>query len=241
MAALGFARPRGEDPRAPPTRSTQRFPSRRTSPPRLRSRIRNRYWRALVQVDRVFKVFRARSSANASPVHLFWGARPRRDAFLGTHRAAPSRRVPNLPDLGSNRGRTRMRSASAASGPLRPIPYPRVSIAYAYPEPSRLQGGRASEPTQAFYSNDLSEFVLPYDAVRSRLPRTPVRWHSRESTYDPAARLGDWDAARVPRYRNMESHRAEIRTYGRRHRATHNGTAPRWRTRDVDPDRATPC
>src|SRR5262249_28571208 len=32
------------------------------------------YWRALVQIDRVFHDFRARFLGKASPVHLFWGA-----------------------------------------------------------------------------------------------------------------------------------------------------------------------
>ncbi len=34
----------------------------------------HRFWRALVQVDRVFKMFRARFIGKASPVHFFWGA-----------------------------------------------------------------------------------------------------------------------------------------------------------------------
>src|SRR5262245_53932528 len=34
----------------------------------------NRFWRVLVQADRVLKVFRARFTGKCSPVHLFWGA-----------------------------------------------------------------------------------------------------------------------------------------------------------------------
>lgn len=33
-----------------------------------------RFWRALVQIDRVFKVFRARFIGKCSPVHFFWGS-----------------------------------------------------------------------------------------------------------------------------------------------------------------------
>src|SRR5262249_9038494 len=33
----------------------------------------SRYFRALTQVDRVFKQFRARFAGKSSPVHLFWG------------------------------------------------------------------------------------------------------------------------------------------------------------------------
>jgi hypothetical protein len=34
----------------------------------------NRFFQALVQVDRVFKEFRTSFLGKASPVHLFWGA-----------------------------------------------------------------------------------------------------------------------------------------------------------------------
>jgi len=34
----------------------------------------NRYWRALLQVDRVFKYFRACFTGKRSAVHLFWGS-----------------------------------------------------------------------------------------------------------------------------------------------------------------------
>src|SRR3546814_15930044 len=34
----------------------------------------NRIWRAFVQADRVFKVFRARFQGTSSPSHFFWGA-----------------------------------------------------------------------------------------------------------------------------------------------------------------------
>ena len=34
----------------------------------------NRFWRVLLQVDRVFKTFRARFIGKCSPVHFFWGA-----------------------------------------------------------------------------------------------------------------------------------------------------------------------
>src|SRR5436189_47119 len=33
-----------------------------------------RYWRALVQVDRVFKAFRSGFLGKCSPVHFFWGS-----------------------------------------------------------------------------------------------------------------------------------------------------------------------
>mgnify|MGYP001551157320 CR=1 FL=1 len=34
----------------------------------------HRFWRALVQVDRVFKLFRSGFLGKASPIHFFWGS-----------------------------------------------------------------------------------------------------------------------------------------------------------------------
>ena len=59
----------------------------------------NRYFRALIQADRLLKEFRARFTGKASPVHLFWGAfdsRPRvsRGARRRATRAAsPTSRI----------------------------------------------------------------------------------------------------------------------------------------------------
>ena len=51
-----------------------------------------RFWRALIEMVRVFEQFRAEFVGKVSPVHLFWGgARPRRHALL---RPAAHRRIP---------------------------------------------------------------------------------------------------------------------------------------------------
>ena len=34
----------------------------------------HRFWRALVQADRIFKLFRSGFLGKASPVHFFWGS-----------------------------------------------------------------------------------------------------------------------------------------------------------------------
>ena len=34
----------------------------------------HRFWRALVQIDRIFKLFRSSFLGKASPVHFFWGS-----------------------------------------------------------------------------------------------------------------------------------------------------------------------
>ena len=59
-----------------------------------------RFWRALIQADRVFKIFRSGFLGKVSPVHFFWGSfDPAGDPLLGPARAArhPGG-VPGLPD-----------------------------------------------------------------------------------------------------------------------------------------------
>src|SRR6185369_17023964 len=53
----------------------------------------NRWWRALVSIDDVFKDFRARFIGKVSPVHFWWGSFGH--ALLRTPRAAARRRRQN--------------------------------------------------------------------------------------------------------------------------------------------------
>src|SRR5690606_4981956 len=58
-----------------------------------------RFWRALLQVDRVFKCFRTGFVGKASPVHLFWGALDIAVTRFSGRRAPPHPGgIPNLPD-----------------------------------------------------------------------------------------------------------------------------------------------
>src|SRR5919112_711972 len=59
----------------------------------------HRFWRALVQADRVFKVFRSSFLGKASPVHFFWGSFDLAvTRFSGRHAPAHPGGVPGLPD-----------------------------------------------------------------------------------------------------------------------------------------------
>src|SRR5574340_1628987 len=58
-----------------------------------------RFWRVLLQADRVFKVFRARFIGKASPVHLFWGSCDLAASRFSGHRAPEHPGgFPNMPD-----------------------------------------------------------------------------------------------------------------------------------------------
>ncbi len=87
----------------------------------------NRFWRILVQADRIFKEFRARFIGKCSPVHFFWGCpRPGRHAVLRTAGAgAPWRRSRpaglDNPRRLFPRGKQLRILAGRGSGPLRRV------------------------------------------------------------------------------------------------------------------------
>src|SRR6266436_519571 len=125
----------------------------------------NRFWRVLVQADRVFKKFRGRFVGKCSPVHFFWGAPDLAvTRFSGRRASEHPGGVPNLPDSVAREAYSHEVSSCGFWPGGGAIAYP-TFYSYAYPEP----GGFAAvpiKPSEAFFSKELGEFILPYDAVR---------------------------------------------------------------------------
>jgi hypothetical protein len=154
----------------------------------------HRFWRLLTSITRVLNVSRCEFAGKSSPVHFFWGSFDLAvTRFSG--RPAPPREGPAF-----------MREAYShevishgfwpGSGPvLEPAFY-----AYAVPEPAGLKEARV-QPDAAFYHRELSEFILPYEAVRtSASPDHAIR-DFVDSTYAAAATLGGWDRPTLERPR----------------------------------------
>ena len=151
-----------------------------------------RFWRVLVQSDRVFKRFRSGFIGKCSPVHLFWGALDLAvTRFSG--RTAPEHPggIPNLPDRVTREAYSHEVSSCGFWAGGGAIAYP-AYYAYAYPEPAGFADARVG-PAQAFYSPDLREFILPYDAVRMSDDPDRTLLQFLESTYVAAADLAEWD------------------------------------------------
>jgi hypothetical protein len=152
----------------------------------------NRFWRVLVQSDRVFKQFRSGFLGKCSPVHLFWGALDLAvTRFSG--RTAPEHPggIPHLPDRVTREAYSHEVSSCGFWAGGGPIAYP-AYYAYAYPEPGGFAAATIA-PQQAFYSTDLHEFVLPYDAVRASADPDRTLLEFLQSTYVAAADLAKWD------------------------------------------------
>jgi hypothetical protein len=158
----------------------------------------NRFWRILVQADRILKQFRVRFIGKSSPVHLFWGALDLAcTRFSG--RPAPQHPggVPNLPDSVTREAYSHEVSSCGFWPGGGPVAYP-AFYSYAYAEPADFS--KASiQPAAAFYSPDLHEFILPYDAVRQSESPDQMLLEFFQTTYEAAANLAHWDRKSLER------------------------------------------
>jgi hypothetical protein len=153
-----------------------------------------RFWRALIQVTRVFGEFRTGFLGKASPIHFFWGSFDLASTrFSG--RTAPRHPggMPGLPDAVTCEAYSH-EEASIGFWPGSDA-FPHAAFyAYAYPAPAGY-GDAQVEPAAAGYNRDMGEFLLPYDAVRTAADPDAALLAFCRSTYDAAAELGGWDRA----------------------------------------------
>ena len=124
-----------------------------------------RFWRALVQADRVLKVFRSRFIGKASPVHFFWGSFDLAvTRFSGRTAPAPGGVTPNV--AGWVMAEAYSHEVSSCGFWPGNGGYGRAAFyVYAYPEPAGY-GETTLATADAFYDKGLGQFILPYDAVR---------------------------------------------------------------------------
>jgi Family of unknown function (DUF5996) len=153
-----------------------------------------RHWRLLLQVNRVFGDFRTAFIGKCSPVHFFWGSFDLAvTRFSGRRAPLHPGGVPNLPDDVTQEAYSHEVSSAGFWPGGGAIDYP-AFYSYAYPEPPGFAAAPV-RPKQAFYSEALSEFILPYDAVRTAGDPDRVLLDFLASTYEAAASAGKWDRA----------------------------------------------
>lgn len=158
----------------------------------------NRYFRALIQADRVFKEFRGRFVGKASPVHFFWGGFDLAvTRFSGRPAPLHPGGIPHVADRVMQEAYSQeVSSAGFWPGDAR---FPEAAFyAYAYPTPPGF-GEAAVRPAAARYDPALGEFLLPYAAVRGAPDPSAEVLAFLQSTYEAAADLGKWDRARLER------------------------------------------
>lgn len=154
----------------------------------------NRFWRVLVQSDRVFKEFRSRFCGKCSPVHFFWGSFDLAVTRFSGRPAPPHPGgIPHLPDAITREAYSHEVSSLGfwPGNAAAPIP---IFYSYAYPEPAGFAEAGV-QPKDASYLAPMREFILPYDAVRTAESPDKVLLEFAQSAYDAASKLGKWDRA----------------------------------------------
>jgi Family of unknown function (DUF5996) len=146
-----------------------------------------RFGQILRTIDHVFQEFRGKFLGKSSPVHFFWGsfdlavtrfsgrpAPPRPGADYIT-RDAYSHEVISHGFWPGN---------AQTDGP--------AFYSYTAPAPDGLATAKVNPP-QAFYSNELGEFLLMYDDVRKADQPEAMLLDFMQSTYDAGSTLANWD------------------------------------------------
>jgi len=153
----------------------------------------NRFWRVLLAAHDVMARFRTGFLGKSSPVHFFWGSFDLAvTRFSG--RRAPSHPggVPHLPNAVAREAYSHeVSSAGFWPGSPGPVDYP-AFYSYAYPAPEGFAAAKV-KPSAAFFSKELGEFILPYDAVRTARDGDATLMEFLQSTYEAAADLARWD------------------------------------------------
>jgi hypothetical protein len=158
------------------------------------SEYANRFWRVLLQSDRVFKEFRSEFCGKCSPVHFFWGSFDLAvTRFSG--RTAPQHPggVPHLPDAVTREAYSHEVS-SLGFWPGNEMMSEPIFYSYAYPAPDGFAEAKV-RPAFASYNAQLKEFVLPYEQMRQAESPDAALLEFAHSTYDAASTLGSWDRA----------------------------------------------
>jgi hypothetical protein len=154
----------------------------------------SRFWRALVQADRVFKLFRTGFIGKASPVHFFWGSFDLAVTRFSGRQAPPHPGgAPGLADAVMREAYSHEVSSAGFWPGGNGIDYA-AFYSYAYPTPEGFRA-TAVKPDGALFHEGLGEFLLPYDAVRTASDPDAALLAFLQSTYEAASNLGKWDRA----------------------------------------------
>jgi len=158
----------------------------------------NRFWRILVQCERVLSKFRARFLGKVSPVHFFWGSFDLAVTRFSGRRAPPhTGTAPHVANWVMREAYSHEVSSVGFWPGDAGMPMP-AFYAYAYPEPPGFDRAPV-RPAGAYWHSEMGEFILPYDRVHEDAAPDERLLEFCESTYAAAADLAHWDRAALER------------------------------------------
>jgi uncharacterized protein DUF5996 len=152
-----------------------------------------RFWEVLRASEKVMQEFRSRFIGKCSPVHFFWGSF---DLAVTRFSGKPAPPRPDADPITREAYSHEVISHGwwPGQGPLgKPAFY-----SYTAPAPDGLNSAPL-RPQKAFWSNDLSEFLMYYDDVRTSANPDDALMEFLQSTYEAGANLAHWDRASLER------------------------------------------
>jgi hypothetical protein len=153
----------------------------------------NRLWRILVQTERVFEQFRSRFIGKCSPVHFYWGS-----FDLAVTRFS-GRRAPERPGADAITREAYSHECIShgfwpGGGSVKEAHF----YSYTLPAPTGFDQQKI-KPSAGYYSTELSEFLLPYSAVRLAQSPDEALLEFMQSTYEAGATLAKWNRNELER------------------------------------------
>ncbi len=155
------------------------------------------FWHVLLQSDRVLRTFRSRFIGKCSPVHFFWGGFDMAVTRFSGRRALAHPAVPNVAHFVVLEAYSHEVS-SCGFWPGGGVIQEPVYYSYAYPEPEGYKTFPI-KPKSAYYSAEMGEFLLPYEAVRRAKDPDKELLTFLQTTYEAAAETGKWDRENLER------------------------------------------
>ena len=169
-----------------------------------------RWWRALLAIERVIQRYRTPFSGKSSPVLFFWGGFDLAHARFSGRLAPPEPGTEPILAYGEDQ-----ENVAVGFWPgSREFPHP-LLYAYAHPAPDGIADAPIA-PAAARWEPSLGEFVLTYaDALATGDPAAAIGTFF-QSAYEHAARLAGWDRAAlegaVPRIGPVTGTRLRLET-----------------------------
>ena len=153
-----------------------------------------RFFRVLAQADRIMKRFQGRFLGKSSPVRFFWGAFDLALTRFSGRRASEHKDN----EWWVLREANSHEEISVGFWPGSGTVAEPAFYAYARPEPTGLASATI-RPGAAYYSRELADFILPYEAARSAASPDEMVLEFFQSAYEAGAHLGRWDRAALDR------------------------------------------
>lgn len=164
------------------------IPCNEDSEPRPYDRdLVNAWWRILLSVQRVMRIFQGRFTGKTQPIGLMWGTLDIRAVFYDGKPASPAPNAGFVRRNAMNAGLMEMGWWSGDASYPRPAFY-----SFTYPQPQGIESAKVA-PNASRWDANMGEFLLDYDDLRrcGNPDRDLLAFF--ETTYSAGATAAKWD------------------------------------------------